>query len=144
MTPPQTLENRASEMRARLSELGGLEDFTDETRAELAALRRERQDNESKRNALRTAGDGPTPPVETRNDGVGGTPPRLKSTAPTEATWARWWTASSKTVPAATGPTRKCANTTAWPLGRFPVNGGGMLGHWGVGVQGECPFKRPA
>ena len=43
MTPPQTLENRASEMRDRLSELGGLEDFTDETRAELAALRRERQ-----------------------------------------------------------------------------------------------------
>ena len=71
MTPLQTLENRASEMCAGLSELGGLEDFTDETRAELAALRRERQDNESKRNALRTAGDGPTPPVETRNDGVG-------------------------------------------------------------------------
>ena len=71
MTPPQTLENRASEMRARLSELGGLEDFTDETRAELAALRRERQDNEPKRNALRTAGDGPTTPVETRNDGEG-------------------------------------------------------------------------
>ena len=68
MTPPQTLESRASEIRARLSEL---EDFTDETRAELAALRRERQDNESKRNPLRTACDGPTPPVETRNDGVG-------------------------------------------------------------------------
>ena len=78
MTPLQTLENRASEIRASLSELGGLEDFTDETRAELAALRRERQDNESKRNALRTAGDGPTPPVETRNDGVG-----REGTAPT-------------------------------------------------------------
>ena len=71
MTPLQTLENRASEIRARLSELGGLEDFADETRAELAASRRERQDNESKRTALRTAGDGPTPPVETRNDGEG-------------------------------------------------------------------------
>ena len=36
MTPPQTLESRASEMRARLS---GLEDFTDETRAELASAK---------------------------------------------------------------------------------------------------------
>ena len=24
------------------------------------------------------------------------------------------------------------------------VNGGGMLGHWGVAVQGKGPFKRPA
>ena len=90
MTPLQTLENRSSEMRARLSELGGLEDFTDETRAELAALRRERQDNESKRNPLRTAGAGPTPPVETPNDGKG-----VKDCS-NGATWARWWTGSSE------------------------------------------------
>ena len=87
MTPPQTLENRASEIRARLSELGGLEDFTDETRAELAGSRRERQDNESKRNALRTAGDGPTPPVETRNDGEGLKHPPA-SNCSNGATWA--------------------------------------------------------
>ena len=24
------------------------------------------------------------------------------------------------------------------------ANGGGMLGHWGVAVQGKGPFKRPA
>ena len=141
MTPLQTLENRVSEMRDRLSELGGLEDFTDETRAELAALRRERQDNESKGNALRAAGDGPTPPVETPNDGVRTrtTPTSPCADCSNGATWARWWTASSKTFQLRRGqrgnaPTVRLGPWTGslsmaeacWATGAVDVQGGRM------------------
>ena len=64
MTPLQTLEVRAGDIRRRLAEVGGQEP-TDETRAELDALRREYQDNEQRQAALRIAGDNNTP-IETR------------------------------------------------------------------------------
>ena len=58
MTPTQTLELRAGTIRARLSEIGGLADMTDEVRAELDLLKTEYIDNDSKRAALMIAGDG--------------------------------------------------------------------------------------
>ena len=66
MTPLQTLEIRAGEIRARLAEIGGMADLDDETRAELATLRREYQDCEHRQTALRIAGDAPGTPIETR------------------------------------------------------------------------------
>ena len=65
MTPLQTLEIRASEIRRRLSEIGGTDDLTDELRSELATLRREYVDNEHKQTALKIAGDTPATPTTT-------------------------------------------------------------------------------
>ena len=67
MTPIQTLEIRAGEIRRRLSEIGGMADLTDETRSELDALKLEYADNDSKRAALTIAGDAPRTPIETRS-----------------------------------------------------------------------------
>ena len=67
MTPLQTLEIRAGDIRGRLSEIAELE-LTDETRAELGSLRREYQDNEAKQAALKIAGVGPEPPKETATE----------------------------------------------------------------------------
>ena len=65
MTPLQTLEIRAGEIRQRLSDLGGQADLTDETRSEMDRLRAEYTDNDRKRAALVIAGDVPgTPHVE--------------------------------------------------------------------------------
>ena len=66
MTPLQTLEIRASEIRARLSEIGGMEELTEEVRAELTSLKREYSDCESRQVALKMAGDAPKTPLETR------------------------------------------------------------------------------
>ncbi len=71
MTPLQTLEIRVSEIRSRLSSIGGMTDLTDEIRTELDTLKREYQDNESKRQALIIAGDKPPTPIETRSDAQG-------------------------------------------------------------------------
>lgn len=66
MTPLQNLEIRATEIRARLGDIGGLDELTDEVRAELTTLKREYQDNENKQTALKMAGDSPRTPLETR------------------------------------------------------------------------------
>ena len=59
MTPIQTLEIRAGEIRKRLSELGALAELTDETRSEMEKLRSEYTDTDTKRAALTIAGDAP-------------------------------------------------------------------------------------
>ena len=66
MTALQTLEIRGADIRKRLSEIGGASELTDETRVELATLRLEYTDNESRQTALKIAGDGPPTPLETR------------------------------------------------------------------------------
>lgn len=67
MTPKQKAELRASEIRKRLAELGGTEDQTDETRAEIEKLRGEYTDVETRVQALTVAGDEPAA-TETRKD----------------------------------------------------------------------------
>ena len=66
MTPLQTLEIRASELRARLSDIGGMEELSDEVKSELTSLKREYVDNEHRQTALKMAGDAPKTPLETR------------------------------------------------------------------------------
>ena len=66
MTPLQNLEIRATEIRSRLSDIGGMEELTDEVRGELTGLKREYQDNENRQTALKMAGDAPRTPLETR------------------------------------------------------------------------------
>ena len=70
MTPLQTAQLRAGEIRIRLSELAVETEFTDETRAELETLRREYADNERRQAAAMIADDTPEP-VENRNDAEG-------------------------------------------------------------------------
>ena len=65
LTPIQTLELRASTIRARLSEIGGMADMTDEVRAELDALKTEYIDNDAKRSAFLIANDGKSTIVDT-------------------------------------------------------------------------------
>ena len=65
MLASQTHALRASEIRRRLSELAALDEMTDEQRSEIATLRTEYTDVESKYQAAVTAED--TPP-ETRGD----------------------------------------------------------------------------
>ena len=65
MTPMQTLDIRAGDIRKRLSEIGGMAELTDETRSELDKLKVEYSDNDSKRAAMTIAGDAPTAPIET-------------------------------------------------------------------------------
>ena len=67
MTPIQTLEIRAGEIRKRLAEIGGLAELTDETRSELDSLKTEYGDNDSRRAAMTIAGDAPVTHVETRS-----------------------------------------------------------------------------
>ena len=62
MTDLMRLNLRATEIRARLSELAGA-DLTDEHRSELDTLRNEYRDNETKTGALIIAGDTPTETV---------------------------------------------------------------------------------
>ena len=72
MTPQQTLELRASEIRTRMSEIGGMPgELPLETRSELDNLRNEYGDNERKQQAMRIAGDAPVKPLETRSDAEG-------------------------------------------------------------------------
>ena len=66
MTPLQNLEIRATEIRSRLGDIGGMEEMTDEVRSELTGLKREYQDNENRQTALKMAGDSPRTPLETR------------------------------------------------------------------------------
>ena len=67
MTPIQTLEIRAGEIRQRLSAIGGMAELTDDTRSELDKLKLEYADNDSKRAALTIAGDAPVTHIETRS-----------------------------------------------------------------------------
>ena len=63
----QTLELRASEIRSRLSDLGGMEELPDEQRAEIDVLRKEYTSNEARQRALKIAGDTPVTPLEVRS-----------------------------------------------------------------------------
>ena len=67
MTPLQTAQVRAGDIRIRLSELGADLELTDETRAELDTLRREYQDTERRIAAL-TISDPAPEPLETRTE----------------------------------------------------------------------------
>ena len=67
ITPMQSLEIRAAEIRSRLSDIGSMDDLTDEVRSEMAQLSREYRDNESKQTAMKIAGDTPATPTETRS-----------------------------------------------------------------------------
>ena len=67
MTPIQTLEIRAGEIRKRLADIGGMAELTDETRSELDKLKLEYQDSDAKRAALTIAGDAPVTRIETRS-----------------------------------------------------------------------------
>ena len=69
MTPLQTLEIRAGEIRTRLADLGAMTDMTDETRSELDRLRNEYTDNDRKRAALVIAGDVPGAPIVEGSEG---------------------------------------------------------------------------
>ena len=59
MTDLQRLTLRGSEIRARLAELGGVDEFSDEQRSELERLRKEYADTERRCQALTIAGDAP-------------------------------------------------------------------------------------
>ena len=67
MTNAQKLALRASEIRTRLAELAGIEEITDEQRAEIGALRTEYGDVETRSQAAIVAGDEPKP-VETATE----------------------------------------------------------------------------
>ena len=67
MTPIQTLEIRAGEIRKRLADIAGMNELTDETRSELAKLKLEYSDNDSKRAALTISSDAPVTHIETRS-----------------------------------------------------------------------------
>ena len=69
MTPLQAAEVRAGEIRIRLSEIGGMAELTDETRAELDALRNEYTDTEKRMAALRIAEPERTPVVSKTSEG---------------------------------------------------------------------------
>ena len=66
MTPLQTAEVRAGEIRIRLSEIGGMAELTEETRAELDTLRTEYTDTERRMAALKISEPDRTP-IETRS-----------------------------------------------------------------------------
>ena len=71
MTPLQTLAVRAGELRARLGELGGMAELSEENQKELDNLRSEYMDNERKQGALTISGDVIPEPIETRDDAQG-------------------------------------------------------------------------
>ena len=68
MTPLGRLQLRASEIRSRLSELGGDENLTDESRAEIDTLRNEYRDVETRTQALMLATDEPVVTETTSED----------------------------------------------------------------------------
>ena len=70
MTPLRMVQNRLGEIVIRLTELGGIDDLTEEHRAELTALRTETAELETKAIALRTA-EGIQTPIEHRDGGEG-------------------------------------------------------------------------
>ena len=67
MTPIQTLEIRAGEIRKRLADIGSMSELSDETRSELDKLKLEYADNDSKRAALVISEDAPVTHIETRS-----------------------------------------------------------------------------
>ena len=67
MTPLQTLEIRASEIRSRLGNLGGMAEINEEQRSEIDILRTEYDGNEARQRALKIAGDTPATPLEVRS-----------------------------------------------------------------------------
>ena len=69
MTPLQTAELRAGEIRIRLSELAAETEMTDEHRSELDALRKEYGDTERRMAALRIAEPDRTPVVSSTAEG---------------------------------------------------------------------------
>ena len=69
MTPLQTAEVRAGELRIRLAELGGMAELDTETRAELDTLRTEYTDTERRMAALRIAEPDRTPIVSANAQG---------------------------------------------------------------------------
>ena len=71
MTDLQTLILRASEMRGRLSELGGIAEPSEENIQEIDALRNEYKGNEARQRALMLAGDDIPDPIETRDSTEG-------------------------------------------------------------------------
>ena len=70
MTPLQTAEVRAGEIRIRLAELGGMSELTEEYRAELDTLRIEYTDTEKRMAALRLSEPDRTPIVSTGAEGT--------------------------------------------------------------------------
>ena len=64
MTDRQRLELRASEIRSRLNELGGMETLTDDQAAEVDRLTAEYRTVETRARALTVAGDTPAAPPE--------------------------------------------------------------------------------
>ena len=71
MTDLQKLELRATELRKRLADIGGMAELSDEIRSDLDTIKAEYLDNDSRQAALKLAGDVPAEPVETRQDGEG-------------------------------------------------------------------------
>ena len=67
MTPIQTLEIRAGEIRKRLGDIGAMTELTDETRSELDKLKLEYTNNDSRQAALKIAGDAPVVHIEARS-----------------------------------------------------------------------------
>ena len=70
MTPLQTAEIRAGELRIRLAELGGMAELTEETRAELDTLRTEYTDTERRMAALKISEPDRTPIVSANAEGT--------------------------------------------------------------------------
>ena len=70
MTPLQTAQLRAGEIRIRLSELAAETELTDETRSELDALRKEYGDVERQAAALLISDPAPTPIVAKTGEGT--------------------------------------------------------------------------
>ena len=70
MTPLQTAEVRAGEIRIRLSEIGGMAELTEETRAELDTLRTEYTDTERRMAALKISEPDRTPIVARTAEGT--------------------------------------------------------------------------
>ena len=70
MTPLQTAQLRAGEIRIKLSELAAETDLSDETRAELDTLRKEYGDVERRAAALLISEPAPTPIVSATSEGT--------------------------------------------------------------------------
>ena len=69
MTDLQKLEIRAADIRQRLAAIGGMDELSDEVRAEMDTLRHEYTDNETRQVALKIAGDLPEPVVTKTSEG---------------------------------------------------------------------------
>ena len=71
MTDLQQLILRASEMKGRLAELGGVAEPTEEHIQEIDSLRNEYRGNEARQRALMLSGDDVPDPIETRDNAEG-------------------------------------------------------------------------